>query len=371
MKFGDGSTVKIQGKGTVMFKCKNGENRVFREVYFIPTLRNNIISLGQLSEEGSKVVLKGEYLWVYDEAGRLLIKVKRSNNRLYKIILEESRDMCLLSKVEEESWLWHVRLGHVNFKAMNMMSKEGMVTGVPKLMSPGSNCEGCLMGKQVRKAFSGQASFNAKQVLELIHGDICGPLEPATPAGNRYFFLLVDDFSRKMWVYMLKTKGEAFEAFKKFKVMVENKMEHKIKTFRTDRGGKFCSSVFNEFYEKSGITRHYTAPYTPQQNGVVERRNRTVVAMARSILKGMNMPLYLWGEAVRHSIYLLNRLPTRALSKKTPQQAWAGKKPNLKYIRVFGCTAYMKVPAVHTKKHYTKYGLLQAQYTFVLHKVLQ
>lgn len=350
VKFGDGSTVSIQGKGCVKFKCKTGEVRVLHDVYFIPTLRNNIISLGQLSEEGSKVVLKGEYLWIYEKEGRLLMKVKRSKNRLYKIILEENKGLCLLTKSEEESWLWHARLGQVNFKAMNLMSKEGMAHGMPKLMLPGGNCEGCLMAKQARKKFLGQTSFSAKRVLELIHGDICGPIEPATSAGNGYFFLLVDDFSRKMWAYMLKTKGEEFEIFKKFKAMVENKTEQKIKTFRTDRGGEFCSLVFNEFCEKSGIDRHYTAPYTPQQNGVVERRNRTVVAMVRSILKGMNMTAYFWGEAVRHSIYLLNRLPTRVLSTKTPQQVWSGKKPNLKYVRVFWCTVYMKVPDVHTRK---------------------
>lgn len=278
------------------------------------------------------------------------MKVKRSRNRLYKIIVDEHREECLLTKVEEESWLWHVRLGHVNFKAMELLSKEGMVVGVPKLVPQDSSCEGCLMGKQTRKAFPGQTNFNSKQVLELVHGDICGPIEPTTPAGNKYFLLLVDDYSRKMWIYLLKTKGEALEAFKKFKALVENKTEQKIKTFRTDRGGEFCSNDFDVFCEESGIERHRTAPYTPQQNGVVERRNRTVVAMTRSMMKGMNLPLYFWGEAMRHSVYLLNRLPTRKLSKVTPQQAWNGTKPNLKYVRVFGCTAYAKVPAVQTRK---------------------
>lgn len=220
--------------------------------------------LGQLSEEKSKVVLKGEYLWVYEKKGKMLMKVRRSKNYLYKIILEETKDVCFLTKSKEESWLWHVLLGLVNFKALNLMSKEEMVYGMPKLTKPGSNCQGFFMAKQVRKAFPRQTSFNAECVLELIHGDICGLIEPATPAGNRYFFLLVDDFSRKMWVYMLKTKGEAFEFFKKFKAMVENKTERKTKTFRTDRGGEFCSIALNKFCEEAMIVRHYTAPYTPQ-----------------------------------------------------------------------------------------------------------
>lgn len=185
--------------------------------------------LGQLSEERSRVVLNGEYLWVYDGKERLLMKVKRTQNRLYKIILEESRERCMLTKLEEESWLWHVRLGHLNFKEMNLMAKEGMAHGIPKTILQGSNCEGFLMAKQARKAFPGQTSFSARHVLELIHRDICGPIDQATPAGNRYFLLLVDDFSRKMWVYMLKAKGDAFEMFKKFEAMVENKTEKKLR----------------------------------------------------------------------------------------------------------------------------------------------
>lgn len=115
MKFRDGSTVNIKGKGTVSFQCKNGENWLLREVYYITSLCNNIISLGQISEDGSKVILEGDQLRVYDGNDRLLMKVQRSGNRLYKISLEENKYECLLSKAEEETWLWNTRLSHVNF----------------------------------------------------------------------------------------------------------------------------------------------------------------------------------------------------------------------------------------------------------------
>ena len=153
-----------------------------------------------------------------------------------------------------------------------------------------------------------------------------------------------------MWVYFLKTKDEALGAFKKFCAQVEKGQEKKVRTLRTDNGGEFCSNQFKSYCESAGINRHYTAPYTPQQNGVVERRNRTVVAMARSMLKEMKLPSFLWGEAVRHSIYLLNRLPTRALSELTPYEAWTGVKPSLGHIRVFGCIAYMKNLSIQVKK---------------------
>lgn len=225
------------------------------------------------------------------------------------------------------------------------MSSKHMAHGIPEFGQPKGVCTGCLMAKQSRKSFPNQTSFRASQPLELIHADLCGPISPVTKGGNRYFMLLVDDYSRVMWAYMLATKDEALENFKKFRALVETSTEHKVKMLRTDRGGEFCSNRFAAYCEDTGVARQYTAPYTPQQNGVVERRNRTVVAMARSFLKEMKVPSFLWGEAIRHSVYVLNRLPTRSLSEKTPYEAWTGNKPDIGHLRVFGCAAYMKIPA--------------------------
>lgn len=195
-----------------------------------------------------------------------------------------------MSKSDEDSRLLHTRLGHVNYHAMSLMSKEKMVSGFPKMIKPDVVCDGCLMSKQTRKQFPVKANYSAKKVLELVHGDLCGPISPETASGFRYFFLLVDDFCRYMWVYFLKSKDKALKAFKKFWMLVENESEEKVKVFRTDRGGKFTSAEFKKYCEGAGIDRHYTTPYTPKQNGVLERRNWTVVEMARSYLKEMKMP---------------------------------------------------------------------------------
>lgn len=350
VKFGDGSTLKIQGKGSVHFTTDDGKDCVLKEVYFIPSLCNNIISLGQLSESGSKIVIKGEYLWIYNEKNVLIMKVKRSMNRLYKVVIKDTRGTCLLTKADEMTWLWHSRLGHVNFQAMILMSKNKMASGLPDFTHPKNVYKGCLMSKQARRPFPSHTSFIAKECLELIHGDICGPISPPTQSGNKYFLLFVDDFSRAMWVYMLKTKDEALIHFKKFKALVEKESGQVIKVLRTDKGGEFCSNELTKLCEDMCIVRHFTAPYTPQQNGVVERRNRTVVAMGRSLLKERNMPSYMWGEAIRHAVYLLNWLPTRALVGATPYESWSKKKPHVDYLKVFDCIAYMKIPSVHTKK---------------------
>ncbi|KAG6472324.1 hypothetical protein ZIOFF_069784 [Zingiber officinale] len=153
-----------------------------------------------------------------------------------------------------------------------------------------------------------------------------------------------------MWVFVLIAKKDAFQAFKKFKSVTENTTEYKIKTLRTDRGGEFLSTEFSRFCENEGIERHLSAPYTPQQNGVVERRNRTVMAMARSLLKGTHMLARFWGEAVRHAVYLLNHLPTKVLGERTPFEAWMGRKPHLAHLKVFGCIAYAKNTTPHLKK---------------------
>ena len=306
--------------------------------------------MGQLSESGNRVVLLGEYLWVYDVSGMLMLKVKRSSNRLYRIVIEDAPAPCFLSKGEDETRLWHARLGHVNFGAMKLMSANGMIYGIPDFSQPNGVCDGCLLSKQARTPFSSQTHFVAKEKPELIHGDLCGPISPPTPAGNRYFLLLVDDFSRKIWVYMLKYKSDALTTFKKFKKLVENETKLSIKVFRTDRGGEFTLSEFQEFCEGAGILRHLTTPYYPQQHGVVERQNRTVVEMTRSLLKEKNMPSMFWGEAVRHAVYILNRVPTRVLKGETPYEAWNGDKPNLGFVKIFGCIAHMKVPREYVQK---------------------
>lgn len=230
---------------------------------------------------------------------------------------------------------------------MVQLSSKEMIQGLLKLSHHKEVCTGCLMSKQTRKPFPLQISYSAKKVLEQVHGDLCGPITPSTMAGNKYIFLLVDDYSRVMWTYLLKAKDEAYEAFKQFKGQVEDGLERKIKAFRMDRGGEFCSQKFINYCAENGIARQFTTPYSPQQNGVVERCNRTMIGMARSLLKEMHMSGQFWGEVVRHAIYLLNRLPTRDVFGITPYEAWSGLKP---HVCVFGCVAHMRIPNKNLRK---------------------
>ena len=153
-----------------------------------------------------------------------------------------------------------------------------------------------------------------------------------------------------MWIVLLKTKDQALQAFRIVKMAAEVESEAKLKALRTDRGGEFRSSEFTKFCEAHGIKRYLTAPYSPQQNGVVERRNQTVVAMARSMLKSKGMPGKFWGEAVNTAVYLLNRAPTKSVVGMTPYEAWYEHKPTVDHFRTFGCVAHVKTVSGHSSK---------------------
>ena len=216
------------------------------------------------------------------------------------------------------------------------MVKKELVRGIPKIDIRKEPCEACMLGKQARQAFPQETTFRATERLELIRGDLCGPITPTTTAKNMYIFVLVDDHSRYMWTILLKEKGESFEKFKSFKSIVEHETRLSTKTLRTDRGGEFTSIEFNRFCEKYGIQRHLTAPYTPQQNGVVKRRNRTLMEMTRSILKHVNLPNYLWGEEVRYACYIINRVASKSLSSRTPYEVFKGRNQSVEHLKVFG-----------------------------------
>ena len=168
--------------------------------------------------------------------------------------------------------------------------------------------------------------------------------------GKRYFLLLIDDMSRFMWLTLIASKDEAAAAIKKFKARAELESGRKLKALRTDRGGEFTSIEFGAYMADHGVHRQLTAPYLPQQNGVVERRNQTVVTTARSMMKAKGVPGRFWGEAVHTAVYLLNRSPTKPLDGTTPYEAWYGEQPSVHHLRTFGYVGHVKDVRPHRKK---------------------
>ena len=217
---------------------------------------------------------------------------------------------------------------------------------------PNKLCTSCVVGKHHRTPFPKSSSFRVIEPLELIHTNIYGPISPPTIGGSRYFLLIIDDYSRLTWVVILQCKSDAFEAFKRFKNLVETEKGLKVKTLKSDRGGEFTSKEFSKHCLEYGIKRQLTTPYSPQQNGVVERKNQTVMYMVRAMLKAKDLPRELWGEVVSTAIYILNRSSTKALQGKSPHEVWTGKKPSVNHMRTFGSIVHVKKK--NTKGHLNK-----------------
>ena len=177
-------------------------------VYYIPALKNSIISLGQLDDNGSRMEIFNGIMWIWDRHRRLIAKVTRGANQLYVLYVQVARPLCLAARRDDEAWQWHERFGHLHFEALKRLSAKEMVRGLPCLDHVEQFCDVCVLTKQRRLPFPQQTSFRAKERLELVHEDLCGPVTPATPGGRRYLLLLVDDLSRYMWVMVLGSKGE-------------------------------------------------------------------------------------------------------------------------------------------------------------------
>nr|GEW58323.1 zinc finger, CCHC-type [Tanacetum cinerariifolium] len=277
VRFGDGSYIEIKGKGLILIECDDEKQRIISHVYYISDLKSNLLSLRQFTEICCKVVMEDDELRLYDMDKKIFMKVTRQRNRLYKANLRIGAPVCLLANLKDDTWLWHARLEHLNFESLKSMAQRDFVYRIPTIKLTTQVCDVCLIGKHSRAPFPKKAKARSTLPLNLVNGDLCGPITPPTPSGKKYIFLLVDDYSRYMWVYFLNAKDQAFDTFKEYKKSIENELRTTLKMLRMDRGGEFTSNEFMQYYKENGIARQLTAPYSPQQNGVVKRRNGTII----------------------------------------------------------------------------------------------
>lgn len=208
---------------------------------------------------------------------------------VYKLNVHKPEKCLLAANKTASAKIWHRRFGHINSSNLNKM-KDGAVDGllcVEKFNIERSNCIVCCEGKQTRLPFKNKG-VRASKVLEVIHGDVCGPMETKSIGGSRYFLVLKDDYSRMCFVYFLRAKSEVYDCFKSFKNMVKNQKEKKIKIFKSDNGGEFTSREFESFLELNGIIHQTSNSFTPQQSGLSERMVRTLVERAKYLLFDVN-----------------------------------------------------------------------------------
>jgi transposase InsO family protein len=199
---------------------------------------------------------------------------------LYK--LKGHHEQALVHNSVSSSDLWHRRLAHINYRALLVLSK--MVTGLPNIQVEHDGvCKGCALGKNTKGSFTSSDS-KSKGILDIIHSDVCGQMMVPSLGNFVYYVLFIDDYSRKRWIYFLKVEDEVFNKFQEFKALVENLSGKKIKILRSNNGGEYTSNEFKDFCKEARIKRELTTPYNPQQNGVAERKNRSIVEAVKAMI---------------------------------------------------------------------------------------
>nr|GEV31555.1 retrovirus-related Pol polyprotein from transposon TNT 1-94 [Tanacetum cinerariifolium] len=252
--------------------------------------------------------------------------------------------ICLMARASStKSWLWHQRLSHLNFDTINDLERNDLVAGLPKFKYHKEHlCPLCEQGKSERASHPPKPVPNSRQRLHLLHMDLCGPMRIASINGKRYILVIVDDYSRYTWVHFLRSKDEAPEVIITFLKRITVLLQSPVIIIRTDNGTEFKNQVLKVYFDSVGITHQMYSVQTPQQNRVVERRNRTLVEAARTMLIFSRALLFLWAEAIATACFTQNRSIIHRRFNKTSYELINGRKPNISFLRVFGALCYPK-----------------------------
>nr|GEZ87648.1 retrovirus-related Pol polyprotein from transposon TNT 1-94 [Tanacetum cinerariifolium] len=282
VKFENDHVAKIMGYGDY----KIG-NVTISMVYFVEGLGHNLFSVGQFYDSELEVAFRQHTCFIHNLDGVDLLTGSRGNN-LYTLSLGDmmaSSPICLLSKASKtKSWLWHRRLSHLHFGAINHLARQGLVRDLPKLKFEKDHlCFACAMGKGKRKSHNPKSVDTNQEKLYLLHMDLCGPIRVESVNGKKYILVVFDDYSRFTWVKCLRSKDEAPNFIIKFLKMIQVRLKVPVRRIRTDNRIEFVNQTLREYYEKVGISHETLVARSPQQNGVVERRNRTLIEVARTI----------------------------------------------------------------------------------------
>ncbi|XP_073133712.1 uncharacterized protein [Henckelia pumila] len=295
-------------------------------VLHVERLNANLISISQLCDDDLYVKFNKTLCEVLDKNNLCVLTGSRSSDNCYQL----GEDIaCKHIKIDDLD-LWHQKLGHAKFKALKKLSKFEAVHGMPNLTSGVPYvCGPCQKGKQTQVSHPVLQDFETTRCLELLHMDLMGSMEIEIYGGKRYSLVCVDDFSRYSWVSFLREKSETFDTFEKLMKRITNLYNLKVVKIRTDHGKEFENSLFDQFCEKEGISHEYSAPKTPQQNGIAERKNRTLQEMARVMLSSKNIAKRFWAEALNTACHISNRVYLRKGSTMTAYEILMGKRPNL------------------------------------------
>nr|GEY60076.1 retrovirus-related Pol polyprotein from transposon TNT 1-94 [Tanacetum cinerariifolium] len=293
--FGNDQFTPILGYGDLVKR-----NVTINRVYYVEGLNHNLFSVGQFCDADLEVAFRKSTCFVRDLQGNDLLVGNRGYD-LYIISLQESTSstpLCLMAKATPtQAWLWHRRLSHLNFDYINLLLKKDIVIDLPKLKYIKDQlCSSCELGKAKRSSFKSKAVPSSKGRLNFLHMDLCGPMRVASINGKKYILVIVDDYSRDTWTLFLRSKDETPEVLKDFLTMIQRNLQASVITIRTDRGTEYLNKTLNAFFNEKRIEHQTSTARTPEQNGIVERRNRTLVEAARTMLSASQLPLFFFGS---------------------------------------------------------------------------
>lgn len=343
-----------KGKGTctVSMVNKDGDSSTasLRDVLYAQNIRGNMISVHKLMKNGFAVIFdKGmceikqgsKQIAVADEANGLFI-LRRPNESINVCSDNDHKKGCLHH--------WHRMFGHRDPEAIKTMHAGNLIDGM-KLVDCGQRvqCETCMEAKSTRLPFPKQSKSKTKAVLDLIHTDVCGPMQTESFGKKRYVLTFIDDYSKYSEIYFLHKKSETEDKLKEFVAMVKTKFGRKPGIIRSDRGGEYIGNNVKRYLGEMGIQTQFTAPYSPQQNGVAERKNRSLMEMARCMLTDSGLPKSLWAEAVNTANYIQNRTITKG-AQSIPYQLWNDERPSVCNFEIFGTKCYVHIPTEKRKK---------------------
>ncbi|GJS24063.1 retrovirus-related pol polyprotein from transposon TNT 1-94 [Tanacetum coccineum] len=340
VKFGNDQIAPILGYGDLV----QGTITIKR-VYYVEGLNHNLFSVGQFCDADLEVAFRKSTCYIRDLKGNDLLTGSRGTD-LYSISLQDSttpNPICLMAKAtSSQAWLWHRRLSHLNFDTINLLSKNNIVNGLPKLKFVKDHlCSSCELGKAKRKSFHTKTTPSLKRRLQLLHMDLCGPMRVESINGKKYVLVIVDDYSRYTWTHFLRSKDETPGVLIDFLTLVQRGLHAQVTTVRTDKGTEFLNKTLHAYFAKEGIRHETSTARTPEQNGVVERRNRTLVEAARTMLSAAKVPLFFWAEAIATACFTQNRSLVIPRHEKTPYHIINARKPSVKFFHIFGSLCYI------------------------------
>ena len=356
VKLGNEGICNVEGIGKIFIeRYVNGKWQpdYLENVLYVPKMKRNLFAVGSCTVKGYKVTFDDKQVYIENKiTGQIIGEGVRQENGLYrmffKICVKPTNEVSVAST---DISIWHERMAHVNKDVIYKMNQKGLLGDVKVLKQKDFFCEPCALGKSRRLPFNKVKNNDVSwKPGEFFHSDICGPMPVQSLGGKRYFALFKDASTGYTYVYFLKYKNDIFQIFKEFERAINNKFEKPIKILRIDNGREYICKNLIQYTKNYGIKLERAAPYTPQQNGISERANRTVMEAARTLMISSGIPSFLWAEAVNTAVYIQNRLINKRSPDITPFQSWTGKKPDFNNFKIFGCQAYKHIPDQFRKK---------------------